>query len=329
MIKYCYSIYGPLIEQYINTKKSLGFKFKDRDSILSRFDRLALQRDEAEIGISRELAEAWGQRNLNETEINRYKRIQALRLFSLFLCKIGYQSYIPPLPKFKTTFTPYIFNREEISAIFLACDNLKRYDHNRSSIFIMPALFRLLYATGLRVGEALELNCDDVNLKDNYLSVRHAKNGRDRIVPVTDSLAEVCLQYLEYRNSFRLSVYKTERFFVYPHANSCSVGVVYDWFRKVLHKAGISHGGKGAGPRVHDLRHTFSVHSLAAMAEQGMDLYYSLPVLSTYLGHQTLAATDGYVRLTAQMYPSIIAAANNISPDLFPDIFNLKENETN
>jgi integrase/recombinase XerD len=77
------------------------------------------------------------------------------------------------------------------------------------------------------------------------------------------------------------------------------------------------------------LRHTFSVHSLAAMAEAGLDLYYSLPILSAYLGHQTLAATDGYVRLTAQMYPSIIAAANNISADIFPNIFNLNQDETN
>jgi hypothetical protein len=56
------------------------------------------------------------------------------------------------------------------------------------------------------------------------------------------------------------------------------------------------------------------------MAEDGIDLYYSLPVLSTYLGHKSIASTDGYVRLTADMYPSIIAKVNNECPFLFPEI---------
>jgi integrase/recombinase XerD len=65
------------------------------------------------------------------------------------------------------------------------------------------------------------------------------------------------------------------------------------------------------------------------MAESGADLYYSLPVLSTYLGHQSVHATDKYIRLTAEMYPSIIAKINEAFPLLFPEIFHLQENETN
>ncbi len=330
MNKYYYSIYGPFIEQYINTKKSLGYKFKDNDSILHRFDKLALQRDEGVVGISMELAEEWSKKKSNESEINRYKRIQALRLFSSFLCKIGYPSYISLLPKLKRTYVPYIFSKEEMNAIFFTCDQLERCYHKRTAIFMIPSLFRLLYGPGLRISEALSSSCDDVNLKDKYVIVRHTKNSRDPIVPMSDSLVKVCQQYLDYRNSFPCSAYKTpDHFFVFSNTNDCTSSTIYKWFRKVLYHSGISHGGKGTGTRLHDFRHTFSVHSLAAMAEAGMDLYYSLPILSTYLGHQTLSATDGYVRLTAQMYPSIIAAANNISPNLFPEIFNLNENETN
>jgi integrase len=57
---------------------------------------------------------------------------------------------------------------------------------------------------------------------------------------------------------------------------------------------------------VHDLRHTFAVHSLVKMAKSGLDLYYSLPLLSTFLGHRSLSATDQYVRLTAEMYPDLL-----------------------
>ena len=69
--------------------------------------------------------------------------------------------------------------------------------------------------------------------------------------------------------------------------------------------------------RLHDLRHTFAVHSLAKMAEEGMDLYCSLPILSTYLGHQSLRATNNYVRLTSEMYPELIRKIDIIGFDIF------------
>jgi len=68
------------------------------------------------------------------------------------------------------------------------------------------------------------------------------------------------------------------------------------------------------------LRHSFSVHTLAAMAEKGLDLYYSLPVISKYLGHTSLEATDKYVRLTAEMYPRILDKVDSICSYIFPEV---------
>src|SRR3546814_2789192 len=91
-----------------------------------------------------------------------------------------------------------------------------------------------------------------------------------------------------------------------------TVASIYRWFRKILYRAGISHGGIGTGPRIHDFRHTFACHSLAQMSRAGLDLYYSLPLLSTYMGHRSLSATDGYVRLTEHMYPGLPARVNSL-----------------
>jgi integrase/recombinase XerD len=66
---------------------------------------------------------------------------------------------------------------------------------------------------------------------------------------MTDSLVKVCQQYLDYRNAFPGSAYKTpDRFFVYSNTSDCTIGIIYLWFRKVLYQSGISHGGKGFGP---------------------------------------------------------------------------------
>lgn len=324
--KYYYSIYGPYIEQYLDGQRSLGFKPRQRNSILVLFDRLALERDEEVVGISKELADEWGKKSLNESEINRYKRIQGLRLFASFLCEIGHPSYIAQLPKLKTDFTPYIFTKDQILAFFDVCDQLDNKTTNRLTSFAIPILFRLLYATGLRIGEALSLTCQDVNLKDSYLIVRNSKNGMDRMVPISDTLTDVCKVYFEYRNHYTKMIYNvSDCFFIYQNGSKCNSDVIYRWFRIILYKAGISHGGRGIGPRVHDFRHTFACHSLTAMTANGLDLYYSLPILSTYLGHRSLAATDGYVRLTAQMYPQISDKVNGIASDIFPEISNSKQ----
>ena len=75
--------------------------------------------------------------------------------------------------------------------------------------------------------------------------------------------------------------------------------------------------------RLHDVRHTFAVHALATMAEAGIDLYCSLPVLSTYLGHQSVKATNSYVRLTADMYPELIKKIDVICFNVFPKLSQL------
>ena len=87
-------------------------------------------------------------------------------------------------------------------------------------------------------------------------------------------------------------------------------------------KANIPCIGSNQSPRIHDLRHTFAVTSLANMADAGIDLYVSLPILSNYLGHQSLEATNHYVRLTANMYPDLIKNVDMISLHLFPKIKN-------
>jgi len=126
------------------------------------------------------------------------------------------------------------------------------------------------------------------------------------------------LDLCDYRNSIDTS--KNSFFFQTPKGGELHGRTVYHWFRKILYKAKISHGGRGNGPRIHDLRHTFSVHSMVKMSESGLDLYYSLPILSEYLGHKSLESTEKYVRLTALMYPDIVKKADKICGYVFPEV---------
>ena len=184
----------------------------------------------------------------------------------------------------------------------------------------MPALIRLLYSTGLRISEALALRDQDVNLEESYLLVNDSKNGKQRIIPISASLVVVCEEYIKYRAMLPYRKTESGYFFVNGNGDKCG-GSVRQWFKKCLDKAGIPYRGR-KDPRIHDLRHTFAVTSLANMVEAGIDIYAALLVLSGYLGHQSLEATNHYVRLTSAMFPQLIKDIDMVCLDVFPKFKN-------
>ena len=316
-----HGIYAVPIKQYIAYKRNLGFKMEDIEKRLARFDHLTIVRKETVIGISRELFDEWSKPLPQESGTNRYHRISLLRQFSRYLQLMGYNSYIPKLTKYSTTFVPYIFTKTEMVAIFAASDKLflkRRYMY--SQVCTIPTLLRMLYGTGLRIGEALNLKHRDVNLNKGYLLVRTSKNGQERMVPISLSLAECCKDYGLYKQKQRLATDAEAYFFTALNGSRCKATTIYEIFRTVLYKAGISHQGRGKGPRMHDLRHTFCVNTLVKLSEAGTDLYYSLPVLSTYVGHKSVEATNNYVRLTAELYPTLLEKVNTAYCYVFPEI---------
>ena len=93
---------------------------------------------------------------------------------------------------------------------------------------------------------------------------------------------------------------------------------MYWMFRELLMRCRIAHGGRGQGPRIHDLRHTFAVHTLLRWYREGADLDARLPVLATYLGHVSIEGTQQYLHLTAELFPQIVVRANKAFGDVIP-----------
>ena len=316
MVEYC-SSHGSFFTEYIEFKRSLGYRYK-YEYVFTAFNRFLLENNVTDIGLTKKICEQWGQKRPNESDVNRYKRINDIRNFSIYLNGIGYPSYVPrQIHQYKTTFVPYIFTKEEIDRFFHACDSIQ-FTRNSMTTHIYPAVFRLIYGCGLRANEALSVKCADINLDSKYVIIREPKNGEDRMLPISDSLAETLRLYKDcYRNGAK----EKDFFFVKLNGDRCSSEAMYEWFRKILRIAGISHGGRRHGPCVHSFRHSFSVHSLAAMSDAGLDLYYCLPLLSKYLGHKSLEATDKYVRLTEDMYPGIMDDMNKFCSYVFPEVY--------
>lgn len=312
-------VLAPFVQDFLNMRRSLGYTSKSIKYSLVAFDKFAASQQLSEISITKELAEQWCKRRPNEATDTWCHRNGFLRQFAIYLTNIGYEAYIPPqVVNKRSTFTPYIFSDTELQALYDACDSLALYDrHARSNIMALPTLIRMLAATGIRVGEAANLLTSDVNLEHNYLLLRNCKNGKDRIVPISESLAQTCKQYLKYR---MLLPSNSKFFFVKMNGCQCPANSFSIWWDKLLKAAEIKRRGKTVGPRIHDLRHTFCVKSMTQLAETGKDLYYILPILSTYIGHRSLASTDRYVRMTAEMYPDLLNKTESICSYIFSDV---------
>lgn len=157
---------------------------------------------------------------------------------------------------------------------------------------------------------------EDVSLPDACIRLKDSKNGKERMIPLSDSLKSVCEEYVSRKALMPFKSTGEDFFFVNLQGRPCTWGGVHSCFQKILRHASIPKHHHG--PRIHDLRHTFAVHSLAQMVEAGIDLYCSLPILSTFLGHGSLRATDAYVRLTAEMYPALLKDVDLVCLNVFP-----------
>jgi len=325
------SIYAPYFKQFIVMKKGLGFVSLRIEWVFLEFDNFFLANNITTFGITKQQVEQWRATRINDALSTICIKYSILSQFCRYMCKVGYDCYIPrsPVNPPRNNFKPHIYSNLEMSDIFQACDHMRLYGRNMSSIlFVIPIIIRLLYATGLRVSEALALKNKDVDFNRRCLIIRKSKNGEDRIAPMSGSLEEGLKQYLHYRNRMPIPRIKDTNgyFFVSANGTNCLQGSIYNWFRRALAISGIPHTGDHQGPRVHDLRHTFAVHALVQMAKSGLDLYYSLPLISTFLGHKSLGATDHYVRLTAEMYPDLLKDEKGICAYVFPKYDNLLYN---
>lgn len=316
--QYC----GPLAAYctgLIKEKRALGYRYRTPARLLAELDRFSQSIPCEADRLTKEFVQAWVAKRPHESAGNRRFRIGLIRQLAMFMVRQGAQAYVQPwlpTPATSSQFTPYIFTPDQIRAILAATDRLRPCRVSPRYHVVMPAVFRILYGCGLRASEVCGLRVRDVDLQEGVLKIYHTKFDKDRLAPMAPSLSA----YLRaYARDHLAGAEPDAYFFAAPDCGPFSIAALYGVFRRLLWTCGISHGGTGRGPRLHDLRHTFAVHCLQRWVREGKDLTAALPVLSTYLGHNTLYGTQRYLRLTAQLYPEVTAAVERHVGKIIPE----------
>lgn len=317
------SIFSSYIIRFLETKETAGANIESFFYSLHEFDRFAISANLTSVCIKQTDFDMWRNYVTGKTATTIYRKFCIVGQFLRYMAKLGIHCYIPIYPrKPKNLYVPYIFSEDELNRIFKNADELifsaRQFN---SHIFSIPVLLRILYSTGMRIGEACNLINSDVNMVSRIIIVRNPKNKRDRQLPISDSLYNVLQQYVTKRNKLPiLDTNDTSKpFLISLSGNPLTMSTSRHWFLKILEMSQIDYTPR-IGPRIHDFRHTFAVHVLDRLAKEGLDMHCSLPILSVTLGHKCVSDTEYYVRITRQVYPHLSEATLTMSEFIFPII---------
>ena len=308
---------GPQIERFLAHKRALGRAYHREEAFLRELDCFALreQSDFVSESLVRTYLSTFSPRA-------RPARLTLIHQLARFLVFEEPRTFIP-----STRFLGIrrqrpvirVLSRAEASRFLDACDHLPPTSSFVRRVVHGTAL-RLSLLTGLRRGEVLCLKNQDVDLDQGTLHVR-GKFGKTRIVPIAPDLTQ---RLREYRKDVTAELKHdgpTDAFF--PCANGQSptpFKSLYKSFRCALRTAGIEHGGRGTGPRLHDLRHSFAVLRLLSWYESNADLGAKLPLLATYLGHIGMVTSQVYLHMTRDLVGEVIRREIDRFGDLITEV---------
>ena len=284
-----------ILGDYLSVRRSLGYKLKDEGHLLSDFVA-HVERSGASF-ITTLLALAWASR-VGVTVNRQAKRLSVVRSFAKYVRTLDPRTEIPPpdlLPLHQSRTTPYLYSDEDVQGLITAARDL----HGRLRSFTYVTLIGLLATTGIRVGEAIALDCSDVDWRDGLLVIRQGKLRKSREVALHPTTKAV------------LETYRHERDRVFPRSRAVSFFVseggtrllrqnVHATIFGLIDQAGLA-GRSPRRPRIHDLRHSFAVRTLVNWYQAKLDVEYRLPLLSTYLGHVSPASTYWYLTATPDL----------------------------
>jgi len=292
------------LESFLATRRAVGGGNISTQKILRGIDSFLTGELKPGGAITREVWERWIKSMSGLSPGSQINRIGVFRQFCLYLSHFDPRTYVAHrsfVPR-RTRPVPYIYTLSDVRKIMAAASRIGPRGSLRAAV--VSTLVGLLYATGLRIGEALKLTIGDVDLKRNVLVIRETKFGKSRYVPLSSSAVRNLRAYLKQRSRSRFPASSSAPLFVNLKGTQPSQVWFTTIFLELARQVGVR-GPKGQpGPRIHDLRHTFAVNRLLAWYREGDNLYAKLPLLATYLGHSTVTGTEHYLHATAELLES-------------------------
>ena len=296
--------FGTLAESYIKLQQSIG-KHYDKKIVLAQFNRFLNSRSVETIhDVTRSLVRDW----INTMSCSRNsckRKLHILKQFFDYSCDLEAARHNPvsdflidSFGRSGKSFKPYIYAHKEVTQLLTGAQKLTANPMFTLKPQTLHMIIILLYALGLRIGEALRLTIMDVDLRQETLFIRNSKFYKDRIIPFGPKLGDHLKNYLSLRCKLSKSVKLDEPLFITRRSAFVRTRTIEYVFLDVLKAAEIAVPPGQRRPHLHDLRHTFAVHRLLRWYEEGVDVQNKLPLLSTFMGHIDIYSSQVYLTIT-------------------------------
>jgi len=285
------------VHEYLSMRRSLGFKLREAGKAL--LDFVTFMERHRVTYITQALALTWAKQPKNVQAANWARRLSFVRGFARYRSSSDPRTQTPSpglLPFRPKRARPYLYSDEEIKSLLRAARDMPyRYQSGALLPWVYYCLFGLLSVSGLRLGEARNLKLQDVDLDNAVLTVRGAKFGKTRWVPLHASTCKVLADYMDRRQRHWAERTVSPYLFVSSWGNRLDGGQIHRAFYVLSRQIGLRGSSDSHGPRLHDLRHRFATKTLVNWYRSGQDPERRLPLLSAYLGHVHVADTQWYL----------------------------------
>jgi integrase/recombinase XerD len=288
------------LADYLSLRRSLGYSLQRPEKLLGQFiDYLDACGAST---VTAEHALAWARLPESADPSWWAHRLTVVRGFAGYLHTLDEANEVPPTDVLvwkSHRANPFIYADDEITALIAAAATLS----SPLRVVTYQTLIGLLATTGMRIGEAIDLDVDDFDADNGILLVRRGKGGATRQLPLHPSTTTAVHRYL--RHPARQAGPCNGALLISPAGTRLLYCNVQWTFQKLLRHIGIQPRSRTCRPRIHDLRHTFAVTALLDAYRDGLDIDRRLTLLATYLGHISPAGTHWYLSAT----PQLLAAA--------------------
>jgi len=290
---------APVFARYVGLKRALGRDFNNPTRTLELLDRFLAERAATYPDLNAAAFQAWCQTHENVASGVRRFRMMEVHKFCLYRHRTEPQCFVPNptlFPKPHQKLQPYIFSEQEVARLLEAALGLKRVSYSPLRPEVIRLAIVLLFTTGVRRRELLRLTVGDYDRRHATLLIRKSKFHKSRLLPLNTDIADEIDRYLRARIQRKLPVFSDTALIW----NATKGGRAYSGqnlrccFRSLLQQCSIF-TAKGRLPRIHDARHSYAVNALLRWYREGAEIEAKLPLLATYMGHASVAATHYYL----------------------------------
>ena len=286
------------MRRFVKWREALGLDPYWQSRLLRYFDRFLIDEHLAGPPLTAQITERYFDSLERFSPSTRRNRSSAVHRLCAYIHQTDERCHVPELRRYETKpFQPFIFSIEQVQALLAAALKLKRGTPLHPLTHY--TLFGVLYATGMRVGEAMALTLTDFDAHRGRLFIAEGKFHKARWVPLHPSTTEMVERYVQERRRVLPNGAKAV-LFVNRNGKPLRHNNLYRVYQRLLRATELADLPQGP-PRIHDLRHSFAVHRLIAWYRDGGDVNARLPALATYMGHVNICSTQVYLQPTEEL----------------------------